>query len=333
MSDKSPLVSVVIPCYNYGKYVEEAIDSCLQSTLTDLEIIVVNDGSTDPDTIEFLAQLDKPKTLVIHQENKGLPAARNVGIRQSRGKYILPLDADDKIDPSLLEKEVDILESDPHLGFVTSWMKSFGDSQVVWRFPAYNFYKLLFCNMVANSSLFRKEAWEQVDGYNEQMKRGYEDWDFWISLGEKGWRGNTIPEALLFWRKHSRSMISESVRIHDHLVEQIIQNHPSLYTPEKKLELRQIWLPTEKPNAGRLTGKPSSAVKTAPSSLPAMHAASAKPQSKKEKKNRTSPAPEKKQSVVQRKPSSTPRSKLPRSMEGKTHTQTKKSFSKPLLFI
>jgi len=242
MEGKPPLVSVVIPCYNYGQYVEEAIDSVLQSTWTDLEIIVVNDGSTDPHTKAVLHQLRKPKTTIIHQTNKGLPAARNAGIRMARGTYILPLDADDKIHPRYVEQAVKILKTHPRIGFVTCWVKRFGDSHGIWRCKPYNFYRQLFANNVAVASLFRKTAWKQAGGYNENMKRGYEDWDFWISLGKKGWHGYTIPQPLFFYRKHGPSMITESVKIHHQLVRQIRANHPELYTPRMLRKLRKIWI-------------------------------------------------------------------------------------------
>ncbi|MFY0543711.1 glycosyltransferase family 2 protein [Brevibacillus sp. H7] len=241
--EESPAVSIIIPCYNYGKYLEEAIDSCIQSTFTDFEIIVVNDGSTDPETIQVLEQLNKPKTRIIHQDNKGLSAARNAGIKLSRGKYILPLDADDTIHPTLLQKEVAILEARPEVGFVSSWLQCFGDTKARWKFPAYNFYKLLFNNIMVVTSLFRKDAWEQVGGYNEEMT-GYADWDFWISLGEKGFLGHIIPEVLFHYRRHGHTMSMRSKERKKQLINQIRNNHPALYTKEKLAELKQIWEPT-----------------------------------------------------------------------------------------
>lgn len=237
---KNPLVSIIIPCYNYGKYLEEAIDSCLQSTFTDFEIFVVNDGSTDPHTIQVLEQLNKPKTRVIHQVNKGVSAARNAGITLSCGKYIFPLDADDTIRPTLIEKEVAILETRPEIGFVSSWLECFGAYNEVWKYPPYNFYTQLFKNRVNESSMFRKEAWVQVGGFNDKMM-AYEDWDFWISLGEHGWLGYTLPEVLFNYRKHGPSMYSEAKKIHNKYVQQIRDNHPALYTKEKLEELKKIW--------------------------------------------------------------------------------------------
>jgi glycosyltransferase involved in cell wall biosynthesis len=243
MAIKQPLVSIIIPCYDYGKYVLDAIDSCLNNTYKNFEIIVVNDCSTDPYTNKVLSNLKKPKTRVInHIKNKGLPAARNTGIKASRpGKYILPLDADDTINPDFIQKTVRVLEDRPNVGFVSTGRTHFGTQNLTHVPPQYNFYDLLFQNLCSVTSLFRRKAWEEVGGFNEKMQEGYEDWDFWISLGEKGWHGYRIPDILFNYRKHGRSMINDSLKIHDELVKQIRENHPDLYKPEKLAELAKIW--------------------------------------------------------------------------------------------
>lgn len=230
---QQPKISIVIPCYNYGKYVEEAVESCLNSTFQDIEILIVNDGSTDEYTLDVLNKMNKPKTRVIHQVNKGLPAARNTGFSQARGKYILPLDADDLIEPTLLEKAYWVMEFNSNLGFVSFWLKHFGDEDWIWMPPAFNLQKLLYENTVTVTSLVRKQAWEDAGGYNEEMRLGYEDWDFWISMAEAGWEGIQIPEPLFLYRKHGRTMINASREKHDIIVEQIRNNHPRLYKGEQ----------------------------------------------------------------------------------------------------
>ncbi|MFZ3197779.1 MAG: glycosyltransferase family A protein [Bacillus mycoides] len=224
-----PIVSIIIPCYNYGDFLEEAIDSCLDSTFQDLEIIVVNDGSTDPDTITVLNKLNKkPKTCVIHQGNKGVSAARNLAIRKSKGKYFLPLDADDKIHPTLIEKGYKILETNSEIGFVTHWTQIFGTENSVLDFPSFDEKILLSQNIVINTSLTRKKAWHDVDGYDEKIL-GYEDWDFWISLVEKGWKGYTIPEILFYYRRHGKSKnFRDNENSMDH-IKQIRDKHCELY--------------------------------------------------------------------------------------------------------
>ncbi|KRF18678.1 glycosyltransferase family A protein [Paenibacillus sp. Soil787] len=225
-----PIVSVVIPCYNYGKFVEEAVDSCLKSTFQDIEIIVVDNGSTDLHTIKVLNRMNKSKTRLVRvKKNKSLPHGRNVGIHEAKGKYILPLDADDMIHSTMIEKMYRVLESKPEVGFVTSGLQYFGDQYWEWLPPPFNFNELLAYNTVCVASLFRKKAWSEVGGYNESMLDGYEDWDFWISLAEKGWLGYSIQEILLFYRRHGNNMSTESGKKHNQIVKHIHTNHPKLY--------------------------------------------------------------------------------------------------------
>ena len=237
-----PIVSVVIPCFNYGEFLEEAIDSCLASTFKNLEIIVVNDGSTDPLTIEVLQKLKKPNTKVVHlAENKGLPAARNAGIAAAKSPYILPLDADDTIESTYIEKAFTILESNPEVGFVTCGLKLFGDFTGSKIPPKYNFYQLLFENIVPYSALFRKEAWQEVGGFKDNMRLGYEDWEFWISVGEKGWLGEVVPEYMLNYRRHGHTLYNSALKHHDFLIQQIKDNHPHLYEKENLEKLKKEW--------------------------------------------------------------------------------------------
>jgi glycosyltransferase involved in cell wall biosynthesis len=249
--NKRPLVSVIIPCYNYGKYVVDAIESALANTYKNIEIIIVNDCSTDAYTNELLSNLVKPKTRVInHSENKGLPSTRNTGIALSSGKYIVPLDADDTIHPLFIEKTVQVLENRPRVGFVSTGIRYFGDRNFIHVPPRYNFYRLLFTNITSVTSTFRRVAWEQVGGFKDNMRDGYEDWEFWISIGEKGWLGHLIPDVLFNYRKHGHSMLTDAVKKHDELVQKIRNNHPELYKPENLNQLKGIWKGQE-PNRNR----------------------------------------------------------------------------------
>lgn len=230
---EKPLLSVIIPCFNYGQYLEEAIDSVLASTFQNFEIIVVDDGSTDLATIEILKNLNKPKTKIIHQKNQGLATARNSGIKIAQGKYILPLDADDTIEPTYIEKCLEILESQPEIGFVYSWVQKFGDDNTIWRTEEFDLNKLLRYNHISVSSIFRHEGWEAVGGYNPNMKFGYEDWDFWLSLAEAGWRGRLIKESLFLHRRHGKTMTHDAKEKYDYLIKQLQENHKELFTTAK----------------------------------------------------------------------------------------------------
>jgi len=237
----TPKISVIIPCYNYGQYVEAAVDSVLASTFNDYEIIIVNDGSTDTLTIEILSHLNKPKTRIINQANQGPSTARNNGIKVSSGQYFLPLDADDAIESTFLEKAYRILETNPNLGYVYPYEKFFGDDDWVWKPKEYNYYKLLFDDQIPSCSLVRKKAWENIGGYNSNMIYGFEDWEFWINLGKYGWYGQLIAEPLYNHRKHGLNMSKTAFKKRNLLIKQIKRNHPEIYTKKALAEFKKNW--------------------------------------------------------------------------------------------
>lgn len=224
---EKPLVSVVIPCYNQGTYLKEAVGSVLSSTYENIEIIIVNDGSTED--IEFLKTFSAPKTKVIHQENQGLSMARNNGIVASKGEYILPLDADDKIHSTYIEKAVNILESDSKIGIVYSEAEFFGEKSGRWKLNKYKFPNILYKNVIFCSALFRKSDWEKVGGYKKEMDFCFEDWEFWISLIENEADVYQIPEILFYYRKSSESMSKKTKKEKSAMFRQIIKLHKKTY--------------------------------------------------------------------------------------------------------
>lgn len=236
------MVSVIIPCYNQGRYVDEAVDSVLAQTYRDFEIIVVNDGSTDPYTRDKLGGYNKPFTRVIHTPNQGLPTARNNGILNALGNYILPLDADDKIGTTYLSEAVAVLENRPEVGIVYCITKFFGQKKGYWRLPDYSLEAILLENMIPCSALFRKADWEKVGGYNPNMNRGNEDWDLWLSLIELGREVYRIPKPLFYYRFNARSMrntITEDQAVDMRV--QLFRNHRELYLSNLHVLMRN-WL-------------------------------------------------------------------------------------------
>jgi len=221
-------VSVAIPCYNQGAFIDETVDSVLNQTFQDLEIIIVNDGSIDEDTIRILENYNKPKTQVLHTSNQGLAAARNNGIKKSKGKYILPLDADDKIGPSYLEKAVEILDKNEKIGIVYCEAEFFGDRNGRWTLPVYQFPRILINNMIFCSGVFRKSDWDRTDGYRSNIP-GWEDHDFWLSIIELEKEVYRIPETLFFYRQHMGSMRQIWAR------ESYINNFSQLFNNHRKL--------------------------------------------------------------------------------------------------
>jgi len=200
-----PIVSVVIPCFNHGIYLEETIDSILRSDYESYEIIVIDDFSTDDLTRKVLNILDKPQTRVIQNRIKGVANARNYGIEEAKGRYILPLDADDKISRSYIRKAVEILESSPNVGIVYAKARLFGRKVGEWKLPSYSIERILASNVIFCSAFFRKEDWDIVGGYKPNIPFGKEDWEFWISLIEIGRDVFRLNEFHFFYRIHTIS--------------------------------------------------------------------------------------------------------------------------------
>lgn len=225
-----PLVSVVIPCYNQGEFLAEAIASVRRQTFGSFEIVVVDDGSTEPQTLSTFAQLSPQDCKVMHTPNRGLAAARNHGIRHSSGKYILPLDADDRIAPGYLAAAVALLENDDRIGIVYPIVEFFGERSGIWRQSEFSAARLLYENMIVASAVFRRADWERVGGYREDMRFGWEDWEFWLSLVECGCGVVKLPEVMFYYRIRGDSMTRTlNNRQKFGLLLSLIRNHPRMY--------------------------------------------------------------------------------------------------------
>ena len=224
-------VSIIIPCYNQGRYVAEAIQSALDQTYKNIEIVCINDASTDNtrDVVAKLAEEHKDKIVFIENpENKGVIYSRNRAIDTCSGEYILPLDADDMIKPTYVEKAVKVLAENPEVGVVYCRVEEFGKKKREWAQG--NFDDMLLCNCVTNCSVFRKTDFLSVGQYKQYMKNGMEDWDLWLSFMDKGFAFYKIDEILLLYRMYKEE--SRSKQMHNHMEElytNIVRNHPQLY--------------------------------------------------------------------------------------------------------
>ena len=203
----APLVSIIVPCYNYGDYLSETLDSVISQTYQNWECIVVNDGSQD-NTAEVAADYVQKDARIhyIEQQNSGISITRNTGIKNSHGEYILPLDADDLIAPTYLEKAVAVFLENRNVKVVTCKAELFGVQKGLWHFPEYSFESMLFRNMLITASMFRRSDYDQTCGYNPDMKHGHEDWDFWISLLSPDDIVYRIDEVLFRYRTKPVSM-------------------------------------------------------------------------------------------------------------------------------
>ncbi|MGV3278663.1 glycosyltransferase family 2 protein [Rickettsiales bacterium LUAb2] len=229
-------VSVIISCYNLGEYLEDAVNSVLNQSYQNFEIIIVNDGSTDQYTIELLQNYNKPKTTVYSIHNQGVSKARNFGIEKATGKYICCLDADDILHKDYLKSCIDVLDNDVQekIGFVTTWVKYFGESDQEWLTSEYNPIRLLSENIVHVASVFRKKAWEAVGGYAINL-RGYEDWNFWISIVSKGFLWEVISKSYFYYRVRNNSKVKTSNNNRFKLIDTIISNNKDYYVQNLNL--------------------------------------------------------------------------------------------------
>ncbi|KJB92333.1 glycosyltransferase involved in cell wall biosynthesis [Skermanella aerolata] len=228
-----PLVSVVIPCYNYGRFLNDAVASVRAQTLRDVEIIVVDDGSTDDVTPCVLDALEgpdqEPGLTVIRQENQGAPAARNTGIKAARGLYICCLDADDTMEPTYLEKCVLLMEGNAGVSLAYSWLRVTGAEERVWKSESLDLDRMRYYNHVSISAVFRREAGLEGGGFCAAMREGYEDWEFWLRLGARGYRGEVIPEMLVNYRRHEASFMNRARKRHAELFDDIYRRNPAVF--------------------------------------------------------------------------------------------------------
>lgn len=220
-----PLVSVIVPAYNAEDFIEQTLNSILSQTYTNLEVLVVDDGSQDrtPEIIKSIAQID-PRVILLQQANAGVAVARNLAIARSSGEYIAPIDADDIWYPRKLEKQVEcILKADSSVGLVYAWSVSIDEKGLIFgKYDVHDYFDfhslegkvytaLIYRNIVGNASvpLIRRSCFEKVDGYNYKLKeqgaQGCEDWELYLHIAEY-YQFRVVPEFLIGYRQVTGSM-------------------------------------------------------------------------------------------------------------------------------
>lgn len=223
-----PSISAVIPCYNQGPFLTECINALLQQSVEIGEIIVVDDGSTDPGTIALIEGTTFPKTRIIQKQNGGPSSTRNTGIREATGEFVLLIDADDYFAPNFTEKAMRILQEDPSVGAVSCWVQFFGRIHHVWKCEGGGVLNFLTQNNSSSAALIRKALWEQISGYDEALA-AYEDWDFWLRLTALDKEIRIIEEPLFFYRKHAVSLLAASESNYLAFCEYIFNKNRSIY--------------------------------------------------------------------------------------------------------
>jgi glycosyltransferase involved in cell wall biosynthesis len=207
-------VTVVIPCFNQAHFLKDCIDSLRAQTEKVAEIIVIDDGS--PDNTSEVA--NKLGVRCIRQTNKGLSAARNTGIRAAKTEYVLPLDADDMLHPDFLAKTLPYME---RYDIVSTWLRTFGNENRKWGSdklePTIGIMKSQ--NQINCCSLFSRSMWQKVGGYDEGMRIGFEDWEFWLRSMDNGFNIRIVPEYLFMYRRHGVSMFREAQKKRDEILD------------------------------------------------------------------------------------------------------------------
>lgn len=230
------LLSVVIPYYNLGKTLPETIESIKETEYKNYEIIIVNDGSTDEESLEVLKKYENDdKIKIINIENKGLANARNVGAEAARGEFVAFIDADDKVDKTFYGRAIDILHQYKNVSYVYSWVQYFEGSQAVW--PTFNVHipYLLCANMLAAFVVIRKNDFLNFGKNRIMMEYGMEDYDGWVSLAENGCLGVSIPEKLNLYRVRKDSMsrqFNKKMRIYLYQISR--QGHEKIFEKYSK---------------------------------------------------------------------------------------------------
>lgn len=250
--------SVVITSYGVGTRIERAVDSILNQTLKSLEVVVVDDGSNDAETLKSLDRLSNAIKIERMTGRRGAGAARNRGLALTSQPYVLCLDGDDWVEPRYLEMAQLMFEARPDVGVVSAWVRFEGDRQGEWRPREHEIEDLLAANQIPSTSAFRRCASEEVGSYADDLA-GYHDWEHWIAIAANGWRTLIIPEILIHYELRPGSLGKVSNANARRLIESIHAKHEDLYRKfcgtvlaskheqviELEAEAREAWMRCE----------------------------------------------------------------------------------------
>lgn len=246
----TPKISVIITCYNYGEFIDEAIQSVEQQSFKDYEIIIIDDCSTDEFTKARMCDIPKqyPHKVIALKKNVGVAKARNIAIEQARGEYIICLDSDDILVHTCLKKMYNIIKLGEY-DIVGSFYKKIGaDTFNVKTIDKFDKYKICIDNQIPISSLFKKKDWKEIGGFRENMEEGREDYDFWLGLIQNGSDLFIINEYLLSARSHQKRNSRDDLFHKDKDIvtavnQRMVKNNYKLYywfIEQQKLAIREL---------------------------------------------------------------------------------------------
>lgn len=238
LSGRAPRLTVAVPVFNYASLVREALESVKAQTLEALELVVVDDASTDNSLREVLDWVEAHKrrftrvAVFSNKSNSGLGMTRNLAFAEAESLFVLPLDADNKLKPDCSERLLAALEGSP-AAFAYPLIQHFGESVAQMGYLPWNPMLLPCGNFIDAMTLVNKSAWSEVGGYDPE-RSGWEDYGFWCRLVEAGYWGLQVPAALAFYRVHGRSMLrnftEEKARRVD-IARRFREKHPWLDIP------------------------------------------------------------------------------------------------------
>ncbi|MDI1305925.1 MAG: glycosyltransferase family A protein [bacterium] len=255
----NPKVSIIVPCFNQAQYLDEAIQSVLDQNYTNWECIIINDGSTD--NTEEIAQKwtsKEKKIIYLYKENGGLSSSRNFGIIHATGKFILPLDADDKIANNYVNLAIESFQVDDSLKLVYCKAEKFEDETGALFLPPFSLLNLSCNNIIFCSAFFRKEDWELVGGYDEKMIYGLEDWEFWIAILKKGGNVKCLNEICFYYRIKNNSMVRQlNKEKRKYLFEYMSIKHSDFFVQQlgSFIELKDTAMKAKEGNPNKLKSK------------------------------------------------------------------------------
>jgi len=228
VKSSEPLVSVIVPCFNYGRFLGEALDSALGQTHKNVEVVVVDDGSTD-DSVQVAGRYP---VKVVTQQNAGVAVARNHGAAQSRGELFVFLDADDVLEPEYVERCLAAMRAAaPGTAYAYTQMRYFGDRNGVHESGSFTRRRILRGNLVNASALVKRVAFEHAGGFSHAWRLGWEDCEFWVRLYTLGYEGVFVPEPLIRYRQHGTSRNALTPDQLEELDWRLWWAYPKLYWP------------------------------------------------------------------------------------------------------
>lgn len=233
------MVSIVIPFHcSYAQYLKACLASVLSQTYTNWEVIVVDDASNTDDGRVIVESLGDPRIRIVrHERNRGQAAGRNTGMRLSVGEFVVPLDCDDILEPTHLQKLIRALETHPDCGAAYSDYRLFSAVTGGVEFPVRDTRALLKEQWIPHpGTVVRRALWSQTNGYCEEelFRSGNEDWDYFLSLAEVGLKAVRVPEPLYLYRQHSNSITNTKFACDDYIMrERMYDRHRELFDKHK----------------------------------------------------------------------------------------------------